>query len=89
MAVGWETDQDHGHVGEAFVGLADVGQSCVIQEDLLQDEGGNLIDEIQGEDVFLHLTKYIQDLYAKGSSSVRNQFLNRCLCQWDFITSGT
>ena len=33
--------QDHGHVGEPVVGLADVVEAGLVQEDLLEDEGGH------------------------------------------------
>lgn len=33
-------------MGEALVRLADVGQPRVVQQDLLQDESGNLADKM-------------------------------------------
>merc|ERR1719341_1855164 len=39
--------QDHGHVGEPVVSLADVVQTSLIQEDLLEDEGGHGLAQLR------------------------------------------
>lgn len=37
-----ETHEYHRHVGETFIGLTNVGQPRVIQENLLKNESSNL-----------------------------------------------
>ena len=39
--------QDHGHMGEPVVGLADVIQPSLVQQDLLQDEGGHSLAQLR------------------------------------------
>ena len=39
--------QDHRHVGEPVVGLTDVIQSSLVQQDLLQDEGGHSLAQLR------------------------------------------
>ena len=39
--------QDHGHVGEPVVGLADVVEAGLVQQDLLQDEGGHRLAQLR------------------------------------------
>ena len=43
---GIKAHQDTGHVREAFKGLADIGEACFVQQDLLQDEGGHCLGEL-------------------------------------------
>ena len=61
--------QDHGHVGEPVVGLTDVVEPSLVQQDLLEDEGGHSLaqlgaalhdpqtqwDDLRGEEEVDHL----------------------------------
>ena len=38
--------QDHGHVGEPVVGLADVVEAGLVQQNLLENEGGHGLTEL-------------------------------------------